>query len=127
MRSLLGEQDDGGRAPQATLGFGGAANLTPRSLDRVDEVLELASASTRFLKGSLGFQGPRSYLLLLQNQQEIKATGGYIGQVVRLNLDQGELIDLVFQDTSSVDFLPPTFPNNPPPPQPMVFHGAGQP
>ena len=122
LRLLLEDQNDGSPEMQRALEFGAVANLTPQSLDEVDQVLERASASVRFLKGALGFQGPRSYLLLVQNQQEIKATGGYIGQVVLLNFDQGELIDLVFQDTSSVDFLPPTFPNNPPPPQPIYWY-----
>ena len=122
LRSLLDLQSDGGREPQTALGFGAAVNLTPRSLDQIDQVLERASASTRFLKGFLGFQGPRSYLLLAQNQQEIRASGGFIGSVILVKLDQGELIDLVFQDSTTVDFLPPAYPNNPPPPQPIYWY-----
>ena len=120
LRSLLDER--GSRQAQTALGFGVADFFTPRSLDQVDQVLERALASTRFLKGFMGFLGPRSYLLLAQNQQEIRASGGFIGSVVLVKFDQGELIDLVFLDSTTVDFLPPTYPNNPPPPKPLYWY-----
>jgi len=120
LRSLLDEH--GSRQAQAALGFGVADFFTPRSLDQMDQVLERALASTRFLKGFLGFLGPRSYLLLAQNQQEIRASGGFIGSVVLVKFDQGELIDLVLLDSTTVDFLPPTYPNNPPPPKPLYWY-----
>lgn len=41
---------------------------------------------------ALGMQGPRSYLLLGQNRDELRATGGFIGTLGSLEFEQGQLV-----------------------------------
>lgn len=39
----------------------------------------------------LGANGPRTYLFLFQNNQELRATGGFIGSYAHLEINQGEI------------------------------------
>lgn len=52
------------------------------------------------LPAALGSEGPRTYLLVFQNQSEERATGGLIGSWATLDLDQGRLS---LADTGSND------------------------
>ncbi len=54
------------------------------------------------LPALLGFDGPRTYLLLVQNSQELRATGGFISAVGTVTLDQGSLGDLHLSDSYAV-------------------------
>jgi len=122
LRSLLVQREIRGQESQPILGFGKTINMSSVSLGRVEEVLERALRSTQFLKAFLGFHGPRTYLFLGQNQQEIRATGGFIAVAVRITLDEGQLVDLVYHDSTTVDLLPPMYPNNPLPPDPVYWY-----
>ncbi|MCH7872291.1 MAG: hypothetical protein IID33_11385, partial [Planctomycetes bacterium] len=82
-----------------------AAPLLAEALTRTEEARRLCVIYLRV--DSIGF--------LLASVQ-------FIGAVVLVKLDHGELIDLVFQDSETVDFLPPTYPNNPAPPQPIYWY-----
>ena len=57
--------------------------------ERVEILLEQTIDASTFLHTFLGFQGPRIHLILGQNQNEIRATGGFIGVAVELTLDEG--------------------------------------
>lgn len=50
-----------------------------------------------------GQDGPKTYLLLVQNEDELRATGGFITAVGKLVLDQGHVVDLSFEDSGSLD------------------------
>jgi hypothetical protein len=59
---------------------------------QVDELASLtatASRAVQLLPPMLGAEGPREYLLLVQNNAEPRATGGIPGAVVRLRADDG--------------------------------------
>src|SRR5690606_22520184 len=43
----------------------------------------------------LGLTEPQTYLLLLQNNHELRATGGFITAVGRVTLDKGRIAELV--------------------------------
>jgi exonuclease VII small subunit len=92
------------------------------SIERLEALLGQTLDSVRFLQYLLGFQGPRTYLILGQNQQEIRATGGFIGVVLQATVDRGDLVDLVYHDSTTVDSLPPKYPNNPPAPEPIYWY-----
>src|SRR5215211_16412 len=47
----------------------------------------------------LGMQGPRTYLVLVQNSHELRATGGFIAAVGRVSVDGGRLTDFDFEDS----------------------------
>ena len=64
----------------------------------------------------LGMDTPRTYLLLVQNNHELRATGGFISAFGRLVVDGGQIADLQFVDSYEV-FSPQS--EYPPAPQPM--------
>lgn len=48
---------------------------------------------------SLGMNGPRTYLVLVQNNHELRATGGFISAVGKVTVENGELRELDFVDS----------------------------
>ena len=50
----------------------------------------------------LGFTGPKSYLLLLQNNHELRPTGGFITAVGRVTLENGRVSELVINDSYEI-------------------------
>ncbi len=58
----------------------------------------------------LGYEGPKTYLILAQNADELRATGGFVPGAWILTWDSGRLARLDFWDTLDLD---PTI--NPPP------------
>lgn len=64
-------------------------------LEMADEGLSLATALPRAL-GATG-TGPKTYLLLVQNEDELRPTGGFITSVGNLVLHNGQVISLDFE------------------------------
>jgi hypothetical protein len=60
--------------------------------------LEMAPA----LPTLLGFERPQAYLILVQNNQELRATGGFISAVGTLTLAQGQPSGLEFVDSYAI-------------------------
>ena len=69
----------------------------------------------------LGMDAPRTYLLLVQNNHELRATGGFIAAVGRVTVDKGRLTDLDFVDSYQLYSDKSTYP---PAPRPMREHMA---
>jgi hypothetical protein len=69
----------------------------------------------------LGMDGPRTYLVLVQNNHELRPTGGFIAAVGRVSVDKGRLTDLDFADSYQFYSEQSTYP---PAPQPMRDHMA---
>ncbi len=60
----------------------------------------------------LGMDGAKTYLILVQNNHELRATGGFIAAVGRLTLDQGKVAEMDFVDSYAIfrrdgDYPPP--------------------
>lgn len=51
----------------------------------------------------LGHSGQRNYLLLAQNEDELRATGGFISGIGLLTLNNGDILSLDFQDATTFD------------------------
>lgn len=51
----------------------------------------------------LGLEKQVTYLVLLQNNQELRATGGFIGSFAMLTLDKGKLLDIETYDVYAAD------------------------
>jgi len=66
------------------------------SLSRVDELLAV-------LNEALGFNGERTYLMVFQNNQELRPTGGFIGSVAHVSTDNGEITALNVPEGGSYD------------------------
>jgi hypothetical protein len=121
-RVLLARQGKDDNALPPFVSPGSDAKSSLGSIGRLEELLGRTFDSVRFLQYFLGFQGTRTYLLLGQNQQEIRASGGFIGVAVQITLDQGELVSLTFHDSTDVDALSPKYSNNPPAPEPIYWY-----
>ena len=85
-------------------------------LDKYLPLLEVGAESARWAPDLLGTGRPRTYLLLVQNEDELRATGGFISGAARLTLQDGKVTALSFEDSYAVDDLSRPYP---PPPQPL--------
>lgn len=57
----------------------------------------------RELPDVLGATGKKSYLVLLQNNMELRPTGGFIGSFALVSFDQGRLVETVVYDVYAAD------------------------
>lgn len=75
-------------------------------LQPLDELLPLGQQALRAaptLPALLGQNGPRTYLIVAQNEDEIRPTGGFISGVGLLVVDRGQIVSLEFEDAYAVD------------------------
>ncbi len=97
------------------------AALSPRlaglmaRLDRYLPLMQTAFDGALVAPTLLGAEGRRTYLVLAQNNDELRATGGFISAVGSLTLERGEMGDLVFADSYTVDDFSQPYPDSPPP------------
>ncbi|WP_406636645.1 DUF4012 domain-containing protein [Pseudarthrobacter quantipunctorum] len=81
-----------------------------KQLAQVTGTLDSAAATAEILPGMLGTDTPRSYLLMIQNNAESRASGGIPGALAILNFDQGKLTLGAQSSASSVGTMSPTLP-----------------
>jgi len=72
-------------------------NILPDSLNAIKESAKYLDTAFTIL----GNNNPRKYLLLFQNNTEIRATGGFIGSFGVIDVFQGEIADLKVNDIYS--------------------------
>ena len=63
----------------------------PKRLSDKFQALNIGSAWAEFFLRTAGFYNPRSYLVLFENNAEIRATGGFIGSYALINVDEGKI------------------------------------
>lgn len=92
---------------------------------RIAKLINRFDAATPWMK--LGFQfapviptltgadQPRTYLIIAQNNDELRATGGFISAVGTLTLDHGQIAGLKFEDSYAVDDFTKSYPDAPDP------------
>ena len=84
------------------------STLDPRltaQVERLDRYLPLlrgGMALARSAPALLGVDGARTYLLLAQNGDELRPTGGFISGVGLLGIDRGDLNQLDFADSYAI-------------------------
>ena len=113
-----------------------AGDLSPRlregvaQLDRLLPLLENGVQGAMALPELLGGDRPRTYLVLVQNDDELRPTGGFISGVARVVVAGGEVIHLTFEDSYAVDDFSKAYPVAPRPmrevmgPVPWVFRDS---
>ncbi|HKZ87502.1 MAG TPA: DUF4012 domain-containing protein [Anaerolineae bacterium] len=129
----LSSQIDGARESLARaasrLSTVDAASLSPgigRPVQRLFFALPVLQSGFDLLDRApslLGFDRSKTYLLLMQNDDELRPTGGFISAVARVTLDQGAIVDLDVRDSYQVD----DYAHKPygPPPRPLLeFMGS---
>jgi hypothetical protein len=84
-------------------------------LDHYVPMLDVGVGALLVAPSLLGVDEPRAYLLLAQNEQELRATGGFISSVALLRLSQGRILGLDFRDSYAVDDLSRPHPAAPKP------------
>lgn len=71
----------------------------------------------------LGADHPREYIVMVQNSDELRPTGGFISSIVRVRVEHGDITGLDFKDSYAIDN--PATPH-PPPPAPLAkYMNAG--
>lgn len=88
-------------------------------MPRLDQALELLGLGTRaglILPDLLGGEEPSTLLVLIQNEDELRATGGFITGVARITLAGGAVQELAFEDSYAIDDFSYPYPD---PPQPL--------
>jgi len=78
--------------------------------------LQLGLDAALVAPGLLGSEEPRTYMLIVQNSEELRATGGLISAVGLITLDRGRLGPLHLEDSYAVDDWSKPYPN---PPEPL--------
>ncbi len=77
----------------------------PASMRKPAPVVQMYTAGVQmapWLPKLLGFTAPQTYLLLLQNNHELRATGGFITAVGRLTITDGRISELVLEDSYEI-------------------------
>ena len=78
-------------------------SLLVENLTTVREMLLEAKAGVLLLPDLAGVHGKRTYLILFQNNMELRPTGGFIGSFALATFDGGKLIDFQLLDVYSAD------------------------
>ena len=96
------------------------ASLSTRAADLVDQLddylplFQTGLDGARVLPDLFGASGTKSYLILAQNSDELRATGGFISAVGLLTLKDGQVSDITFEDSYAVDDFSHSYPDSPP-------------
>lgn len=91
-----------------------------KTVSRLDKGLPALQAFVKFghlgpdiIRSLLGLDRPKRYLVISQNNEELRATGGFIGGVWLVGLHRGKVVELDFKDSADADDLSKRYP--PPP------------
>lgn len=78
-------------------------NQLAEKLPETRELIAQGKKGIRLIPGLVGLYGRRTYLVLLQNNMELRPTGGFIGAYALLTFDQGRLIDFDVENVYNAD------------------------
>lgn len=96
-------------------------------LERLDRYLPQFDAGLTLVLAApelLGADTPRTYLLLAQNEDELRATGGFITEAGTVTVQAGSIVDIELGDSNAVDN--PDADSHPRAPGPLQAHtGTG--
>jgi hypothetical protein len=90
-----------------------------RQIERLDRTMPLAQTAVQVALAAprlLGADAPRTYLILAQNSDELRATGGFISAAGHVRLNKGRIESLKLMDSYAVDNLQRP---HPAPPRPL--------
>ena len=89
---------------QVNLGrFPERVNSYSANLSLLSENITNLVALTSSLDELLGLKEKRNYLVLFQNSNELRATGGFIGSYASLTFENGKIADLLIDDVYNPD------------------------
>lgn len=73
------------------------------SVRQLEEITRIDADAWQHLPEWFGYEGPQSWVLLLQNSAEIRATGGFIGSYALITINNGVLGALQINDIYNPD------------------------
>lgn len=73
------------------------------SINNLEPLLEIATTVANETPNLLGEQTPKRYLILLQNSNELRPTGGFIGSYAILEMNKGKIANLTIDDIYNPD------------------------
>ncbi len=103
--------------------------LSPRVagwVAQADQYVELARqalGAAQIAPTMLGQTGARTYIVLVQNSDELRPTGGFISSYGRVVIEHGQVITQTFQDSYTVDNFARDYPD---PPKPLFDYMASE-
>jgi hypothetical protein len=77
--------------------------MLKEKLPVVEDLLESASVYSEALLEIMGHSNPKQYLLVFQNNSEMRATGGFVGTYGLLKLYQGQIRELFIDGVFNAD------------------------
>lgn len=80
-----------------------AGGIKGSDISKLREKIYCAKKLTNELPKLLGKEGESIYLVLLQNNMELRPTGGFIGSFALVKFSEGKLVDIDVQDVYSAD------------------------
>jgi len=86
-------------------------NKVDPNLPLLQDGLALATAFPKLAGASTS--GPQTYLLLMQNEDELRATGGFLTEVGTMVIKDGEIISYDFENSYNLDDLSKSYPPAP--------------
>lgn len=107
---------------QATWADVDVSRLSPRTarwsatMDRLLPLLRTGLEVAVIAPDLLGADGPRTYLILAQNEDELRPTGGFLTGVGEVRLEGGRVVSMTFRDSYAVDDFSQPYPV---PPEPL--------
>jgi hypothetical protein len=79
------------------------ASRGEKTIQDIREVLTYVDQILTLYPNLAGFKEPKTYLVLLQNSNELRPTGGFIGSVGIAKFEEGYLSDFAIQDVYALD------------------------
>lgn len=78
-------------------------NVFLNNIDFLSQILKLAQPLNEYLFDIAGYSGSRRYLLLFQNNSELRPTGGFIGTYGILEVKNGQIKEFFIDDIYHLD------------------------
>jgi len=69
----------------------------------MDSLIKIAESTIDYMPNLFGLNGKRAYLVLFQNNMELRPGGGFIGSYGLLTFDNGKMVDFSIQDVYDAD------------------------
>ncbi|MDR7160106.1 DUF4012 domain-containing protein [Arthrobacter sp. BE255] len=88
-------------------------NSARTQLEDVTGALDAAAGASSIAPAMLGAESPRSYLLMIQNNAELRASGGIPGALAVLNLENGKLTLGTQSSATQLGAMSPAIPVDP--------------
>lgn len=88
---------------QETKSMEGLPKDMSKEIDKISNLSRLVSGTIDVLPTIFGLDGQKNYLLLFQNNMELRPGGGFIGSYGLLTLDKGRIVDFSINDVYDAD------------------------